>query len=248
MTLRHPHLAAMPARHSPSKAAGARGDPGMIRREDSPSTSRGSRLRGPRTWSVAPRLPRALSSQSAHPSTGTRATDQRPGAPTFGPADKRCSGTHPPLYSPRFIAVLEKVRVRGPVGRPRTRPDAVAADKAYSSRASRAYLRRRGIKAVIPEKADQAANRKKRGRDGGRPVAHDAEQYKERNTPWPSAGTAAVPGSARPVEPAGTAPRPAVRPLVYRCAPALPWWNRTRCRSPDRRPLSDRDQLRPGLR
>lgn len=42
--------------------------------------------------------------------------------------------------------------------------------------------RRRGIKAVIREKADQAANRKKRGRDGGRPVAHDAEQYKERNT------------------------------------------------------------------
>jgi hypothetical protein len=84
--------------------------------------------------------------------------------------------------SPRFVAVLEKVKVRGPVGRPRTRPDAVAADKAYSSRANRAYLRRRGIKAVIPEKADQAANRKKRGRDGGRPVAHDAEQHKERNT------------------------------------------------------------------
>lgn len=52
--------------------------------------------------------------------------------------------------SPQFVAVLEKVRVRGPVGRPRTRPDAVAADKAYSSRANRAYLRRRGIKAVIP--------------------------------------------------------------------------------------------------
>jgi hypothetical protein len=56
--------------------------------------------------------------------------------------------------SPRFVAVLEKVKVRGPVGRPRTRPDAVAADKAYSSRANRAYLRRRGIKAVIPEKAE----------------------------------------------------------------------------------------------
>lgn len=84
--------------------------------------------------------------------------------------------------SPRFVAVLEKVKVRGPVGRPRTRPDAVAADKAYSSRANRAYLRRRGIKAVIPEKADQAANRKERGSDGGRPVSHDTEQYKERNT------------------------------------------------------------------
>jgi transposase len=84
--------------------------------------------------------------------------------------------------SPRFVAVLEKVKVRGPIGRPRTRPDAVAADKAYSSRANRACPRRRGIKAAIPDKADQAANRKKRGRDGGRPVAHDAEQYKERNT------------------------------------------------------------------
>lgn len=84
--------------------------------------------------------------------------------------------------SPRFVSVLENVKVRGPVGRPRTRPDAVAADKAYSSRANRTYLHRRGIKAVIPEKADQAANRKKRGRHGGRPVAHDTEQYKERNT------------------------------------------------------------------
>lgn len=84
--------------------------------------------------------------------------------------------------SPQFVAVLEKVKVRGPVGRPRTRPDAVAADKAYSSRANRAHLRKLGIKAVIPEKADQAANRKKRGSAGGRPVSHDAEQYKDRNT------------------------------------------------------------------
>ncbi|MFI0731199.1 transposase [Streptomyces sp. NPDC021225] len=64
--------------------------------------------------------------------------------------------------SPRFTAVLERIKVRGPVGRPRTRPAAVAADKAYSSRANRAYLRRRRIRAVIPEKTDQAANRKKR--------------------------------------------------------------------------------------
>ena len=32
--------------------------------------------------------------------------------------------------SPQFVAVLQKVRIRLPVGRPRTRPDAVAADKA----------------------------------------------------------------------------------------------------------------------
>ncbi|THA43898.1 IS5 family transposase [Streptomyces sp. A1136] len=84
--------------------------------------------------------------------------------------------------SPQFIPVLDRVRVRLPVGRPRTRPAAVAADKAYSSRGNRAYLRKRGIKAVIPEKRDQAANRKKKGARGGRPISHDADLYKERNT------------------------------------------------------------------
>ncbi|CAL9624654.1 IS5 family transposase ISSan1 [Streptomyces sp. enrichment culture] len=84
--------------------------------------------------------------------------------------------------SPQFVPVLGKVRVPGPVGRPRTRPDAVAGDKAYSSRANRAHLRKRGIKAVIPEKKDQAANRKKKGRRGGRPFTCDAELYRDRNT------------------------------------------------------------------
>ncbi|MEY9988314.1 transposase [Streptomyces sp. V4I8] len=84
--------------------------------------------------------------------------------------------------SPQFIPVLKQLRVRGPVGRPRTRPEAVAADKAYSSRGNRTHLRRRGIRAVIPEKKDQAANRKKKGSAGGRPVSHDAALYKERNT------------------------------------------------------------------
>lgn len=84
--------------------------------------------------------------------------------------------------SPQFIPVLKKIRVRGPVGRPRTRPDAVAGDKAYSSRGNRTHLRQRHIKAVIPEKTDQAANRRKKGRAGGRPVGHDADLYKERNT------------------------------------------------------------------
>jgi transposase len=84
--------------------------------------------------------------------------------------------------SPQFIPVLKKVRVRGPVGRPRTRPDAVAGDKAYSARGNRCYLRGHRIKAVIPEKKDQAANRKKKGSRGGRPVGYDADLYKERNT------------------------------------------------------------------
>jgi transposase len=51
-----------------------------------------------------------------------------------------------------------------------------------SSAASRAYLRRRGIKTVIPVKDDQAANRRKLGSAGGRPPAFDRDQYKQRNT------------------------------------------------------------------
>ncbi len=84
--------------------------------------------------------------------------------------------------SPQSRAVLARIKIRLPVGRPRPRPDAVAADKAYSSRANRGYLRRRHITAVIPEKTDQAANRKKRGSRGGRPVNHDRDLYKQRNT------------------------------------------------------------------
>ncbi|WP_169808868.1 transposase [Microtetraspora fusca] len=72
--------------------------------------------------------------------------------------------------------------VRRGLGRPRTRPARAMADKAYSSRANRRYLRRRGIKAVIPVKRDQQANRQKLGSKGGRPPAFDRERYKERNT------------------------------------------------------------------
>lgn len=84
--------------------------------------------------------------------------------------------------SPQFIPVLGQIRVPGPVGRPRTRPDAVAGDKAYSSRKNRAHLRKRGIKAVIPEPADQASHRKNRGSKGGRPVTCDKQLYKLRNS------------------------------------------------------------------
>jgi transposase len=55
-------------------------------------------------------------------------------------------------------------------------------DKAYSSAANRAYLRRRGITAVIPVKEDQKNHRRNRGRAGGRPPAFDPARYKERNT------------------------------------------------------------------
>ena len=62
--------------------------------------------------------------------------------------------------SPMFPNLLNAIRVPrlGP-GRPRTRPDAVLGDKAYSSRGNRALLRSRGIKAVIAEPSDQIGNR-----------------------------------------------------------------------------------------
>jgi transposase len=61
--------------------------------------------------------------------------------------------------SPQFQPVLERIRVRG----------------------NRAYLRRRGIRCTIPDKADQIRNRKKKGRAGGRPPAFDPERYKDRH-------------------------------------------------------------------
>jgi transposase len=44
-------------------------------------------------------------------------------------------------------------------GRPRLRPDAVAGDKGYSFVSLRRYLRRRGIRAVIPAKSNQPRQR-----------------------------------------------------------------------------------------
>lgn len=81
-----------------------------------------------------------------------------------------------------FPVLMQHLRIgrRGP-GRPRTRPDAVRGDKAYSSRAIRTHLRDRGIQAVIPEPADQQGHRKRRGARGGRPPAFDAADYRGRN-------------------------------------------------------------------
>ncbi|MFI1465607.1 IS5 family transposase [Nocardia carnea] len=79
---------------------------------------------------------------------------------------------------PQFTTVLGEIRVpRLGVGGTRSRPERVLADKAYSSAANRAYLRRRGIKATIPIKADQAANRAAKGHSGGRPPAFELGLY-----------------------------------------------------------------------
>jgi transposase len=80
--------------------------------------------------------------------------------------------------SPQFAPVLARIRVpkTGP-GRARTTPDRVLADKAYSSRANRRFLTRRRIKAVIPVKDDQQANRKAKGSRSGREYAFDQGLY-----------------------------------------------------------------------
>jgi len=79
--------------------------------------------------------------------------------------------------SPMFPELMDSLRVAriGP-GRARTRPDRLLGDKAYSSRANREFLRIRGIQIVIPERSDQVANRKRRGRNGGRCGGLQGEQ------------------------------------------------------------------------
>ncbi|MGA4803467.1 IS5 family transposase [Streptomyces lavendulocolor] len=126
----------------------------------------------------------------AHPSAGQALGRSRGGLTTK--IHLACDGRGLPLAvvvtpgnvsdSTVFDTVMAELRVpRICAGRPRRRPDAVIADKAYSSRAIRQVLRGRGIRAVIPERADQKANRLRRGKAGGRPPAFDRELYKARN-------------------------------------------------------------------
>jgi transposase len=81
-----------------------------------------------------------------------------------------------------FAPLLAALRVaRSGPGRPRTCPDYMVADKGYSSRANRALLRRRGISHTIAQPGDQAANRRRKGSAGGRPVGFDKARYARRN-------------------------------------------------------------------
>lgn len=83
---------------------------------------------------------------------------------------------------PQMIPVLERLRVPRPAGgHPRTRPDCLSADKAYSSRRNRRYLRRRQIRHTIPERRDQRTHRRNRGGAGGRPAGFNRELYARRN-------------------------------------------------------------------
>lgn len=56
------------------------------------------------------------------------------------------------------------------------------ADKAYSHPSTRSYLRDKRVRHTIPERRDQITRRQRKGSGGGRPLAFDAEAYKQRNT------------------------------------------------------------------
>jgi len=85
--------------------------------------------------------------------------------------------------NPLLIPVLEAISVpaRGGGPRPRSRPDCLIADKAYSHPSTRKALRDKGIRVVIPERSDQLGRRRAKGSRGGRPPRFDADTYRERN-------------------------------------------------------------------
>ncbi|GAA3732282.1 hypothetical protein GCM10022205_17150 [Spinactinospora alkalitolerans] len=67
-------------------------------------------------------------------------------------------------------------------GRPRTRPDRLPGDNAYSSAAIRIHPARRSITATIAQPADQRADRKRKGSAGGIPPAFDRGAHRGRDT------------------------------------------------------------------
>jgi transposase len=68
--------------------------------------------------------------------------------------------------------VLDQVRIPNRRGRPRCRPVRLAGDKGYSYPRIRRWLRRHGVKAVIPRRKDQ--------RPGDRRHRFDRDTYKRR--------------------------------------------------------------------
>ncbi len=83
-------------------------------------------------------------------------------------------------HESRYVApVLDAVRIpRRTPGRPRRRPHTVAGDKGYSYPHIRQWLRRHRIRAVIPERRDQA---KRRAHRPGRKPAFDRGAYRRRH-------------------------------------------------------------------
>ena len=77
--------------------------------------------------------------------------------------------------------MLERIRVpRTGGGHPRTRPGRVLADKAYGSRANRAYLRRRGIRSPSRRRPARSATARTRAVAAGARPPSGPELYQAR--------------------------------------------------------------------
>src|SRR3954452_15365184 len=123
-------------------------------------------------WRWIPRSPVLISTRPTSPATqgaGSNYTNPRLEPPDHGLGRSRgglstkihqlVDGHGLPLViaiapgqagdAPAALPLLSQLRVPRRLARPRTRPDRLRGDKAYSSRAIRAHLRERGIIAVI---------------------------------------------------------------------------------------------------
>jgi transposase len=78
--------------------------------------------------------------------------------------------------SKAFEPLMRTARLPRRRGRPRTRPKRLLGDRAHGTPAIRGYLRRRGIAAVIPQRADERRRRRR-----GRPTGFDRAAYRKRN-------------------------------------------------------------------
>lgn len=80
---------------------------------------------------------------------------------------------------------LETIAVPQKRGRPKTRPREVVADKAYDSRSLRDWLKRRGIKVVVPHFERRKRKKPKRGRPFAAPTLIYKSRWKiERTFAW----------------------------------------------------------------
>lgn len=77
--------------------------------------------------------------------------------------------------STQFETLMDAVRIRQPLGPPRTRPSALAGDKGYSAPRIRRWLRKHAIKPVIPMRTDEEK------RLGRRQYNFDRKSYRRRS-------------------------------------------------------------------
>lgn len=90
-----------------------------------------------------------------------------------------CLGPGQQHDSKGLSLLLESVRIKptARVGRPRTRPKLLVADRGYDAKALRHKLHQRRIAHVIPERRETKRKRRRRGR----PPRSCAETYRSRN-------------------------------------------------------------------